>query len=80
MRKGAQQVLAQQERDLQKEIAERLSSELAAFAEQEGIDILLNWGLSGEGVLHGSTGYDITAPLLDFLNGRYETASKGDEE
>jgi Skp family chaperone for outer membrane proteins len=69
---GAKQLLSQQERLFQQEIAERLSVELEAFAVEEGIDVILNWGLSGEGVLYGSDGYDITEPLIEFLNTRYE--------
>jgi len=32
----------------------------------------LNWGLSGEGVLYGAPGFDVTEELLEFLNERYE--------
>ena len=32
--------------------------------EEEGIDFVLNWGLSGEGVLYGTEPWDITSDVL----------------
>ena len=64
--------LVQLENQLQAEVAERLSQEVAVFAEENGLEVVLNWGLSGEGVLYGSPDYDVTNSLLDFMNGRYE--------
>ena len=64
--------LVQLENQLQAEVAARLSQEVAVFAEENGLEVVLNWGLSGEGVLYGSPDYDVTNALLDFVNGRYE--------
>jgi len=32
------------------------------------IDVILNWGLSGEGVLFGTEPYNVTSEVLDKLN------------
>ena len=64
--------LVQLENQLQAEVAARLSEEVSVFAEQNGLEVVLNWGLSGEGVLYGSPDYDITNALLEFMNDRYE--------
>ena len=44
--------LVQLENQLQAEVAARLSEEVSVFAEQNGLEVVLNWGLSGEGVLY----------------------------
>ena len=44
---------------------------MSVFAEENGLEVVLNWGLSGEGVLWFAD-YDITNALLDFMNDRYE--------
>ena len=41
--------LVQLENQLQAEVATRLSEEVAVFAEENGLEVVLNWGLSGEG-------------------------------
>jgi outer membrane protein len=64
--------LVQLENQLQSEVAERLSAEVALFAEENELEVVLNWGLSGEGVLYGAPDYDVTNALLDFMNDRYE--------
>ena len=46
--------LVQLENQLQAEVAARLSEEVSVFAEENGLEVVLNWGLSGEGVLYGS--------------------------
>lgn len=64
--------LVQLENQLQAEVAQKLSSEVAVFAAENGLDVVLNWGLSGEGVLYGAPAFDVTEGLLAFMNGRYE--------
>ena len=38
------------------------------FLKIKGIDLVLNWGLSGEGVLYGTDSRDITTEVLEALN------------
>ena len=64
--------LADLEASLQAEVTIMLTSEVEAFAVERNIDVVLNWGQSGEGVLYGSAGWDVTAPLLEFLNSRLQ--------
>jgi hypothetical protein len=47
-----------------------LTDEVMAFAVERNIGLVLNWGQSGEGVLYGAMGWDVTDPLLEFINGR----------
>jgi hypothetical protein len=67
-----QQIMGNLERQMQSQIAERLQGELEAYAAETGIDVIVNWGLSGEGVLYGNDGFNITRPLIDYLNERVE--------
>lgn len=67
-----QQIMGNLERQMQSQIAERLQRELEAYAAETGIDVIVNWGLSGEGVLYGNDGFNITRPLIAFLNERVE--------
>ena len=64
--------LADMEASLQAEVTIILTAEVEAFAVERNIDVVLNWGQSGEGVLYGSAGWDVTAPLLEFLNSRLQ--------
>lgn len=68
----SQSRLVQLENQLQAEVAQQLSSEVAVFAAENGLEVVLNWGLSGEGVLYGAPAYDVTEALLAFMNERYE--------
>jgi len=68
----AQSRLVQMENALQVEVSQKLTDEVAIFAKENGIEVVLNWGLSGEGVLYGAPGFDVTEELLEFLNERYE--------
>ncbi len=70
----SQTQLMQMENDLQTQVATKLGAEVAIFAAQNGLDVVLNWGLSGEGVLYGAPSYDVTAELLAFLNVRHSEA------
>ncbi len=76
IRSGAEGSLVESEQALQDTLAELLRADIEAFAAEQGIDIVVNWGLSGEGVLYGSSGFDITAPLLEYLNARHPVAEK----
>jgi Skp family chaperone for outer membrane proteins len=62
----------QLENALQVEVSEKLTQEVGVFAKENGIEVVLNWGLSGEGVLYGAPGFDVTEALLEFMNERYE--------
>lgn len=68
----AERAAANREQQMQNMIAQTLRDEIAEYAAETGIDVVLNWGLSGEGVLYGGEGFDITEPLLDYLNERHE--------
>lgn len=68
----SQNQLVQLENQLQAEVAQQLSSEVAEFAAENGLEVVLNWGLSGEGVLYGAPAFDVTEALLAFMNDRYE--------
>lgn len=72
----SQTQLVQLENQLQAEVAQRLSDEVAVFAQENGLEVVLNWGLSGEGVLYGAPAYDVTEALLVFLNERYEASAE----
>lgn len=62
--------LAEMEAMLQAEVTKKLTDEVMAFAVERNIGLVLNWGQSGEGVLYGAMGWDVTDPLLEFINGR----------
>lgn len=66
-----QERLARKEQAMQREIVDRLNTFLKSFAEENGIDLIINKGVSGEGVLYGSEPYDITAEVLRGLNEAY---------
>ena len=56
------------ESTMQATIAAHLSETLRMFSEDHGIDIVFNWGLSGEGVLFGTEAIDVTQEVLIALN------------
>ena len=72
--------LMQLENELQAEVAKRLSDEVAVFARANGLEVVLNWGVSGEGVLYGSSDLDVTGALIAFMNDRYETPEVDESE
>lgn len=76
----SQTQLVQLENQLQAEVAQRLSEEVAVFAQENGLEVVLNWGLSGEGVLYGAPAYDVTEALLVFMNERFEAAEEQEGE
>lgn len=71
MQSQQQTELMQMESMIQAEIAVQLSSEVEAFALESDLDVVLNWGRSGEGVLYGQPGFDVTGPLVEFMNEHY---------
>ncbi len=68
MQGTAEQDMFVAEQNLKAVLADALRRHLEAHAEEEGIDFILNWGLSGEGVLYGSEPWDITTEVLDRIN------------
>lgn len=68
---ASQEKLIELESNLQNEIVEKIASEVQLFAMESGLDVVMNWGLSGEGILYGADAFDVTVPLLSFLNERY---------
>ncbi|MDG1260799.1 MAG: OmpH family outer membrane protein [Flavobacteriales bacterium] len=66
-----QQSLGRKEADFQQEIADRLSSFLERYANDNEYDLILNWGFSREGVLYGQAPYDITRDVINQLNAEY---------
>lgn len=71
MEQEEQMRLAKKEQVMQEEIVGRLNTYLERFAAENGIDLILNRGISGEGVLYGNSGYDVTKEVLDGLNAEY---------
>ena len=65
---AAEQDVFVAEQNMKSILAEALRRNLEAHAEEEGIDFILNWGSSGEGVLYGGQPWDITADVLDRIN------------
>jgi len=53
---------------MQATIAAHLTKTLRTYSEKNGIDVVLNWGLSGEGVLFGTDARDVTSEVLQDLN------------
>ena len=80
IQEASQNELIELESSLQAEIASNLSRDVAEYAQERGLDVVLNWGLSGEGVLYGSAGLDVTAGLLEFMNDRFESEISSEEE
>jgi Skp family chaperone for outer membrane proteins len=64
----AERIFALQESKMQATIAAHLTETLRAFSDDHGIDIVFNWGLSGEGVLYGTDALDVTQEVLIALN------------
>ena len=81
MQQREEQSLQEREQAIQKQIADRLAADLEAFCAEQGIDVVVNWGLSGEGVLYGKPAFDVTQPLIAFMNARHAAGEEpaGDE-
>lgn len=57
-----------QEQTMQATVAAFLSKTLKEYSLENDIDLVLNWGLSGEGVLFGTEPFDITEDVIERLN------------
>jgi len=68
LQRAAEQDMFVAEQNMQAVMAEALRRHLEDHAREEGIDLVLNWGLSGEGVLYGTEPWDITEAVLDRIN------------
>ena len=68
MQYEAEQNFLFREKTMQATIAAHLKETLSKFSQDQGIDVVLNWGLSGEGVLYGTDSRDITNDVLEALN------------
>lgn len=71
MQQQEQERLLRKEQEFQIEITSRITAFLDRYAKENNIDLILNWGISGEGVLYGSEPFDITADVLSGLNAEY---------
>ena len=68
MQYEAEQNFLFREKTMQATIAAHLKETLSKFSQDQGIDVVLNWGISGEGVLYGTDSRDITNEVLEALN------------
>ena len=68
LQRAAEQDMFVAEQNMQAVMAEALRRHLEEHAREEGIDFVLNWGLSGEGVLYGTEPWDITSDVLARIN------------
>tara|TARA_B100000902_G_C27228299_1_gene873409 strand:- start:615 stop:1169 length:555 start_codon:yes stop_codon:yes gene_type:complete len=68
MQAKASQNVQLQEQTMQTTVSAFLNKVLSEYAEENNIDLILNWGLSGEGVLYGTEPYNVTAEVLEKLN------------
>ena len=68
MQRAAEQDVFVAEQNMKSILADALRRNLETHAEEEGIDFILNWGLSGEGVLYGKEPWDITSAVLERIN------------
>lgn len=68
MQAKASQNVQLQEQTMQTTVSVFLNKVLSEYAEENNIDLILNWGLSGEGVLYGTEPYNVTEEVLKKLN------------
>ena len=80
MQRAAEQDMVVAEQNMQAVLAQALRRHLEAHAEEEGLDFILNWGLSGEGVLYGSEPWDITGAVLERINNAHPDPLQSQEE
>ncbi|MGB1577594.1 MAG: OmpH family outer membrane protein [Flavobacteriales bacterium] len=77
LQRAAEEDMFVAEQNMKSVLADALRRHLQAHAEEEGLDLILNWGLSGEGVLYGSEPWDVTAEVLDRINEAHPGPSAG---
>lgn len=80
MQRAAEQDMFVAEQNMQAVLAQALRRHLDAHAEEEGLDFILNWGLSGEGVLYGSEPWDITGAVLERINNAHPDPLQSQQE
>lgn len=80
MQRAAEQDMVVAEQNMQAVLAQALRRHLEAHAEEEGLDFILNWGLSGEGVLYGSEPWDITGAVLERINNAHPDPLQSQQE
>ena len=80
MQRAAEQDMVVAEQNMQAVLAQALRRHLDAHAEEEGLDFILNWGLSGEGVLYGSEPWDITGAVLERINNAHPDPLQSQQE
>ena len=68
MQAESQKMVINSEQTMQTTVSTFLSKVLDEFAHENNIDVILNWGLSGEGVLFGTDPYNVTSEVLEKLN------------
>ena len=68
MQAEAEQNVFNQEQTMQTTVSAFLSKTMEEYAAENNIDLILNWGLSGEGVLYGTEPYNVTNEVLERLN------------
>ena len=68
IQRAAEQDVFVAEQNMKSILADALRRNLETHAEEEGIDVILNWCLSGEGVLYGKEPWDITSEVLKRIN------------
>ena len=80
LQQSESQRVLRKEQELNSEVIERLTSFIARYAEENGIDLIINKGMSGEGVLYGSTPFDVTPEIVRGLNEEYALEQQVIEE
>lgn len=80
MEQQEQELLRRKEKAMQNEIVQRLDAFLQEYAAENDIDLIINKGVSGEGVIYGSAPYDITSDVLRGLNDAYAIEKMQDKE
>ena len=68
MQVEAENNVSYQEQAMQATVAAFLTKSLKEYSEDNNIDYILNWGLSGEGVLYSTETFDVTSEVLEKLN------------
>lgn len=76
MQAQAENNVLNQEQIMQETVSAFLTKIMGEFAEENNIDLILNWGLSGEGVLYGTTPYNVTNEILEQLNSTNDTSGE----
>ena len=76
MQAQAESNVLNQEQVMQETVSAFLTKVMGNYAEENNIDLILNWGLSGEGVLYGNNPYNITNDILEQLNATNDSSGE----